>query len=40
MLVDYAADEGLRVSETCSAAASSVRRRALTMSSEELDRRA
>lgn len=39
MLVDYAADEGLRVSEMVGRGLA-VRRRALTMSSEELDRRA
>lgn len=39
MLVDYAADEGLRVSEMVGRGIA-VRRRALTMSSEELDRRA
>jgi hypothetical protein len=39
MLVDYAADEGLRVSEMVGRGLA-VRRRALTMTSEELDRRA
>ena len=39
MLVDYAADEGLRVSEMVGRGLA-VRRRAITMTSEELDRRA
>ncbi len=38
MLVDYAADEGLRVSDLLGRSLS-VRRRALTMSSEEIERR-